>query len=126
MNANSIVDFFNALIPYKDIFTLLLLIPALVIFAVLLSTVISKLHDIKEQQNSTYEKQALKTVEFDKVSSKLKKGYLQRVIVSPEGINPLPNRYFILSDAGKEIYSEGPDVCHSNGCGSGMRNACTV
>ena len=49
MNANSIVDFFNALIPYKDIFTLLLLIPALVIFAVLLSTVISKLHDIKDQ-----------------------------------------------------------------------------
>lgn len=104
MNANSIVDFFNALIPYKDIFTLLLLIPALVIFAVLLSTVISKLHDIKEQQNSTYEKQALKTVEFDSISSKLKKGYLQRVIASPEGVNPLPNRYFIISDAGKELF----------------------
>ena len=80
MSANAIVEFFEALIPYKSIFIILLIIPALVIFATLLSTVLSRLQDIKEQQSASYEKQALKTVEFDKITGALKKGYIQRVI----------------------------------------------
>lgn len=104
MNANKIVSFFNALIPYKSLFIILLLIPAMVIFSTLLIAVFSKIQENKEAANRSVEKEGLKNADLGSIKGNKKKGYIQRVIVSPEGINPLPNRYFILSDAGKEIY----------------------
>ncbi len=104
MNGSSIGEFFTSLIPYKSVFIVALLIPALIMFATLLSTVLSKIQELNEAKNTTLEKAALKNVEFDKVKDDKRKGYLQRIISSPEGINPIPNRYFIISDAGKELY----------------------
>ncbi len=104
MDANRISNFFTSLIPYKGIFVVLLLIPAVIIMSVLLIAIFSKIQENKEKENRAYEKEGLKNIDFSLISGKRKKGYIQRVIAAPEGVNPLPNRYFILSDAGKEIY----------------------
>lgn len=104
MDANKIVEFFTSLIPYKGVFVVILLIPTVVMFAVLLITIFSKIQENKEKQNSSVEKESLKNADFNLVNTDKKKGYLQRIVASPEGVNPLPNRYFILSDAGKELY----------------------
>lgn len=101
----AIIDVIQSLIPYRGILVLFTCVPLLVIFCTLVSVVTKKLIYDAQKSKALVEKESLRDMDLDEPMSDEKKGYLQRVICSPESIDPNPQKYFVISDGGKEYYA---------------------
>lgn len=95
--------FFSALSPYRGIIATVIVLIVVLIFVILIINALRHLSEIKKAQENTLTDEALKNIDYEKLSEERKAATLRK-IVAPDGVDPAPNSYFIINDGGKDVY----------------------
>ena len=85
----------------RFIITLLLALVVIAILVILCRAVFRAVMSILEEKKE--EKSALRTADFEKLED-ADKGRTLRELIAPDGVDPAPNSYMVISDSGRDIY----------------------
>lgn len=88
---------------YSELFGFLAILFTLAVLGILLYSVIKMLAEKKPKAQIQASKDELKNLDYRKVKDE-RKAEIMREMIAPDGVDPAPNSYLIINDAGKDVY----------------------
>lgn len=88
---------------YSELFGLLAIIFSLTVIGILIYSAIKMFSNMNSKSHIQASKDDLKNLDYRKVKDE-RKAEIMRTMIAPDGVDPGPNNYLIINDAGKDVY----------------------
>jgi len=97
-------DFLTNLAEYRDFFIAGVLLLMLAIAAILVWAVGKKAWEIYKESQQVETKATLRNKDYSKVNEERRANVIRRII-APDGVDPNPNSYIVISDGGRDVFA---------------------